>query len=164
MRYKNYSHRQKLIVNEKNEKYADYVKKMATPSRWWPSLIWAFLVGGLIAIIGEGFYLLFNTLTPYSPEMISALVAATLIFIASVLTGFGLYDRIGAFAGGGSIVPITGFSNAVTASAMEHRKEGIIFGTCANMFKVAGPVIVIGIAMAMLVGFIYWVISLFAYI
>lgn len=156
---KNYTVTQK--IDSRNKDYSDYVGKMATPSRWWPSLIWAFLVGGLITIMGQALYLMFDELTNLSPELIAAAVAATLIGAASLLTAFGVYDRIGAFAGGGSIVPITGFSNAVTATAMEHRKEGIVFGTCSNMFKVAGPVIVIGLAVSMLIGFVYWVISLF---
>ena len=97
----------------------------------------------------------------YSNDQVGGLVASTLIVIASVMTGFGIYDKLGTFAGGGSLVPITGFSNSVTAAAMEHRKEGIVFGTCANMFKIAGPVIVFGMALSMLVGLIYWIISLF---
>jgi len=122
----------------------------------------AFVIGGLICIIGQGLYLLFEYLLPgYRPDMIGALVASTLILVASVLTGFGVYDKFGTWAGAGSLVPITGFSNAVTASAIEHRKEGIVFGTCVNMFRVAGPVIVFGVALSMLVGLIYWIVSLF---
>ena len=106
--------------------------------------------------------MLFAFLIPvYDMTQIAALVACTLVLIAAILTGFGVYDKLGSFAGGGSMVPITGFSNAVTAAAMEHRKEGIIFGTCANMFKIAGPVIVIGLALSMIVGLIYFIISLF---
>jgi len=149
-------------IKERNEKYNEYVSKMTPKSRTWPSLIWAFLVGGLICIIGEGLYMLFAFLIPvYDMTQIAALVACTLVLIAAILTGFGVYDKLGSFAGGGSMVPITGFSNAVTAAAMEHRKEGIIFGTCANMFKIAGPVIVIGLALSMIVGLIYFIISLF---
>ena len=149
-------------IKKRNEKYNEYVSKMTPKSRSWPSLIWAFLVGGLICIIGEGFFLLFSTVFPgYTDGQIGSLVASTLIIIAAVLTGFGIYDKIGTFAGGGSLVPITGFSNSVTAAAMEHRKEGIIFGVCANMFKIAGPVIVIGMALSMVVGLVYWIISLF---
>jgi len=146
-----------MDVQTRNKKYAEYVKKMALPSKNWPSLFWAFFIGGIISIIGQSLYLLFEEVTSYSPENVAALVAVTLIGIASLLTGFGVYDRIGAFSGGGSIVPITGFSNAITATAMEHRKEGIIFGTCANMFKIAGPVIVVGVALSMYVGLIYWI-------
>ena len=152
-----------MDVKKRNEKYNEYVSKMTPTSRSWPSLIWAFLIGGLICLIGEGLYLLYDQVifTGYKSDYIGALVSSTLILIAAILTGFGIYDKLGTFAGGGSLVPITGFSNSVTAAAMEHRKEGIVFGTCANMFKIAGPVIVFGVALSMLVGLIYWLISLF---
>jgi len=148
-------------IAERNEKYAEYIGKMALPSKMFPSLLWAFLVGGLICIIGEALYTIFREFTSLSPEIIGGYVAAILIGTASILTAFGIYDRIGAFSGGGSIIPITGFSNAISASAIEHRKEGIIFGTCTNMFKVAGPVIVIGVALSMVVGLIYYIVGLF---
>jgi len=148
-------------VETRNEKYADYVGKMALPSKYFPSLIWAFLIGGLICILGESLYLLFTSVTDLSKELVAGLVAVVLIGIAAFLTAIGVYDRIGAFSGGGSIIPITGFSNAVAASAIEHRKEGLIFGTCANMFKIAGPVIVVGVALSWVVGFVYYIIGLF---
>lgn len=144
----------------RDKAYADYIKMKEPKSKWFPSLVWAFLVGGGISIVGESLYLLFDEVTNYNPEMIGGLVAITLVGIAAILTGFGVYDRLGEFSGGGSIIPITGFSNAVTSAAMEHRKEGIIFGTCANMFKIAGPVIVVGVALSMLVGIVYWIIGL----
>ena len=150
-----------MEVKARNEKYAEYVSRISPRTRAFPSLVWAFLIGGLICIIGELILMGFKEIFPnYDPDSIGALTSSTLIFIAAVLTGFGVYDRIGNFAGGGSIVPITGFSNSMTSAAIEHRKEGIIFGTCANMFKVAGPVIVVGIALSMLVGFVYWVLLL----
>ena len=81
-----------------------------------------------------------------------------LIFIGSFLTGIGVYDRIGKFAGGGSIVPITGFSNSITSPALDFRSEGIIFGMCVKMFSIAGPVIVIGFVASTIVGLIYLII------
>jgi len=151
-----------MEIAERNEKYNEYVSKISPRSRIFPGVIWAFLIGGLICVIGQAFYLLFGKVFPnYKDEQIGGLVSCTLILIASILTGFGIYDKIGTFAGGGSLVPITGFSNSVTSAAMEHRKEGIVFGTCANMFKIAGPVIVFGVALSMLVGLIYWIFSLF---
>ena len=151
-----------MDIKKRNDKYNEYVSKMTPKSRKWPSLLWAFLIGGLICIIGEGLYLLYDQVifTGYEGNYIGALVSSTLIVIASIMTGFGIYDKLGTFAGGGSLVPITGFSNSVTSAAMEHRKEGIVFGTCANMFKIAGPVIVFGAALSMLVGFIYWILYL----
>ena len=78
-----------------------------------------------------------------------------LIFLASFLTGIGVYDRIGRFAGGGSIVPITGFSNSITSPAVDFKSEGIIYGICVKMFSIAGPVIVIGVLSSIIVGLIY---------
>ena len=151
-----------MTVKERNEKYAKYVSHISPRTRALPSLLWAFLIGGIICIIGEFVFMGFKELFPdYDPESIGALTSSALILIASILTGLGLYDRIGNIAGGGSIVPITGFSNSMTSAAIEYRKEGIIFGTCSNMFKVVGPVIVVGIALSMLVGVIYYIIGLF---
>jgi len=151
-----------MDVAERNAKYAKYVSRISPRTRAFPSLFWAFIIGGLICVIGEFILLGFKELFPnYDADSIGALTSTALIFIAAVMTGFGIYDRIGNFAGGGSIVPITGFSNSMTSAAIEFRKEGIIFGTCANMFKVAGPVIVVGVALSMLVGTIYWVLILF---
>ena len=144
------------------EEYAEYIKKITPKSKIWCSLLRAFIVGGLICLLGEGLGTLYKMWLPsYDQTQIGALVSSTLIFLASVLTGLGIYDKIGYFAGGGSIVPITGFSNSITSAAMEFRKEGIIFGTCANMFKIAGPVIVIGVAVAMLCVLGYFIVGLF---
>ena len=150
-----------MDVTTRNKHYAKYVSRQTPRGSWFPSLTWAFIVGGVICIIGELILMGFKEIFPaYKPDFIGGLTSSALIFIAAVLTGFGVYDRIGKFAGGGSVVPITGFSNSMTAAAIEHRKEGIIFGTCANMFKVAGPVIVVGVALSMLVGLVYWVLLL----
>ena len=84
-----------------------------------------------------------------------ALTLIVLIFLASFLTGIGVYDKIGKFAGGGSIVPITGFSNSITSPALEYKHEGVIYGICVKMFTIAGPVIVTGVCASVLVGLIY---------
>ena len=83
-----------------------------------------------------------------------------MIFLGALLTGLGVYDRIGKFAGGGSIVPITGFANSVVSPAMEFKTEGFVYGTASKMFIVAGPIIVFGIASSVLVGFVYYFIYL----
>ena len=151
-----------MKIKERNEKYAEYVSGMQPKSKLFPGLIWAFLVGGAICVIGQSLYVMFEAIFPdYNAGQIGGLVASSLIAVAALLTMFGVYDKIGSFAGGGSIVPITGFSNAMSSAAMEHRKEGIIFGACSNMFKVAGPVIVVGVALSMFVGLIYYIVGLF---
>ena len=136
------------------------VKKASPNSRLALNCLKAFITGGAICLIGQ---FIMNILANrgFSQGDIAAYTSVILIFAGAVLTGFGIYDNIGKFGGAGSVVPITGFSNSMTAAAMEHRKEGIVFGTCANMFKIAGPVIVFGMALSMLVGLIYWIISLF---
>lgn len=141
---------------ERNKKYNDYVNSKKPLTRNFPTLIYAYLIGGLICMIGQGIN---DTLMYFFPSMsieaVNTWMLIILIFIASLLTGLGLYDRIGVFAGGGSIVPITGFSNSITSPAMEFKKEGIIFGLCVKMFTVAGPVIVNGVAISVIVGIIY---------
>ena len=87
----------------------------------------------------------------------SAYVSMTLIFISAFLTGLGVYDRIGKFAGAGSIVPITGFANSVVSPAMEFKTEGYIYGMAAKMFVVAGPIIVFGVTSSVLVGLLYFI-------
>jgi len=141
---------------ERNEKYNEYVLKKIPKTKNFPTLIYAFLIGGLICCIGQGIQdglmAIFKTMTL---EEASAWTLIILIFIASFLTGIGIYDRIGAFAGAGSIVPITGFSNSITSPAIEYKKEGIIFGMCVKMFSIAGPVIVNGIAVSIIIGIFY---------
>jgi len=88
-------------------------------------------------------------------------VSMIMIFLGALLTGLGVYDRIGKYAGGGSIVPITGFANSVVSPAMEFKTEGFIYGLAAKMFTVAGPIIVFGVASSVLVGLIYYVLGLF---
>lgn len=141
---------------ERNQRYNDYVLEKIPKTRNFPTLIYAFIIGGVICCIGQGIMdilmLIFKTMT-VDEAMTWMLII--LIFIASFLTGLGVYDRIGVFAGAGSIVPITGFSNSITSPAIEFKKEGFIFGTCVKMFSVAGPVIVNGIAVSILIGIIY---------
>ncbi len=115
----------------------------------------AFVIGGAICCFGQALSDLYTYLLPNMAEKdIASIVTLSLIFIASALTGFGVYDKIGNFAGAGSIVPITGFANSVVSSAIEHKREGVVMGLCANMFTVAGPVIVFGISSSVIVGII----------
>ena len=88
------------------------------------------------------------------------MISVTLIFIAALLTGLGVYDKIGRFAGAGSVIPITGFSNSIAAPAMEHRSEGIVMGVCAQLFSIAGPVLVFGITSSVVIGLAAWIISM----
>ena len=145
-----------MNVDERNKKYNQYVESKKPKTRNFPTLIYAYIVGGFICMVGQGIQDTLLALFPsMSVESAVAWMLIILIFIASLLTGLGLYDRIGVFAGAGSIVPITGFSNSITSPAMEFKKEGIIFGLCVKMFTVAGPVIVNGVLISVIVGIIY---------
>lgn len=143
-------------IEKRNKDYNDYVKNKIPKTRSWPTLFNAFWVGGVICMIGQAIGDAISAIFPSMTELtVSGYISIALIFIASFLTGIGVYDKIGAYAGGGSIVPITGFSNSITSPAMEFKHEGIIFGLCVKMFTVAGPVIVIGVVASAIVGFIY---------
>ena len=141
---------------ERNKKYNEYVQDKIPKTKDFPTLIYAYLVGGFICMIGQGINDALMAIFPtMSVDSVNAWMLIILIFIGSLLTGLGVYDRIGAFAGAGSIVPITGFSNSIASPAIEFKKEGIIFGLCVKMFSVAGPVIVNGIAASIIVGIVY---------
>ena len=145
-----------MNVKERNKKYNDYVNAKKVKTKNFPTLIYAFLIGGGICILGQVILDVLMSIFPtMSLESANSWMLIILIFLASLLTGLGLYDRIGVFAGAGSIVPITGFSNSVSSPAIEFKKEGIIFGLCVKMFSVAGPVIVNGTVISIIVGFIY---------
>lgn len=147
---------------KRNEAFNKYVSAKIPKTRAWPTLFNSFWVGGVICLIGQGINDLILLWFPYlSQQSAWAYTLIVLIFIAAFLTGIGVYDQIGKFAGGGSIVPITGFSNSITSPSIEFKSEGIIYGICVKMFTIAGPVIVFGVVSSMLVGFIYWIISLF---
>lgn len=145
-----------MNIEERNKKYNAYVDSKKPLTKNFPTLIYAYLIGGLICILGQVILdTLLNIFPSMSLEEANTWMLIVLIFIASFLTGIGVYDRIGVFAGAGSIVPITGFSNSICSPAVEFKREGIIFGLCVKMFSVAGPVIVNGTVISIIVGFIY---------
>jgi stage V sporulation protein AC len=114
----------------------------------------AFIVGGLICIIGQGIQQLFIQWGGMDEKKAAGPTVAVLIFISVVLTSFGVYDKIAQRAGAGTAVPVTGFANSMASAAIEHRSEGIVLGTATNMFKLAGPVIVFGTVAAFLIALI----------
>lgn len=145
-----------MDIKKRNEAYNKYVKARLPRTKAWPSLFNSFLVGGVICCLGQGINDLILLLFPNMAQQSAwAYTLIVLILIASFLTGIGVYDKIGKFAGGGSIVPITGFSNSITSPAIEFKHEGIIYGICVKMFTIAGPVIVSGIISSIIVGIIY---------
>ncbi|MDG4655700.1 stage V sporulation protein AC [Ectobacillus antri] len=121
----------------------------------------AFLVGGIICAIGEGLMKFYIHYFDFTEKNAGNPTVATLILLSAILTGLGIYDRLGQFAGAGSAVPVTGFANSMTSAAMEHRSEGIVLGVATNMFKLAGSVIVFGVVAAYVVGLIRYTFKVF---
>jgi len=135
--------------------YQEMVKRASPDSRLLANCLKAFAVGGLICVLGQfvSGWLLSLGLTQ---EGAGTWTSVILIFLSVLFTGFGLYGKLGKFAGAGSIVPITGFANSVASPAVEYKKEGYILGVGAKMFLLAGPVIVYGTLASMLVGIVHY--------
>ena len=147
-------------MNMTNEEYNQYVSAKAKPSPIWKDLIWAFCVGGAICTGGQALSALYQAWGA-SKEDAGTWVSITLVFLASLLTGLGVFDDIAKHAGAGTLVPITGFSNAMVSPALEFKNEGFVTGTGAKLFTVAGPVLAYGLTASVIYGIILWIISLF---
>lgn len=145
-----------MLPDEK--KYDYYVKAATPPSPKIKDFIWAFLVGGLICAIGQLLFAIFDKLK-ITETVTKMLVPSTIVFVAALLTGIGIFDKIAKRAGAGTLVPITGFANAVVSPAIEFKNEGYILGVGANLFKIAGPVIAYGTAASVIYGIIYYMIK-----
>lgn len=140
---------------KKDKEYDIMTKKASPPSPRIKNSILAFLTGGLICTIGEALNLLYTKIG-INEKTVAMLVPVTLIVIAATLTGIGVFDKIAKHAGAGTLVPITGFANAVVSSGLEYTTDGKIYGTGAKMFTIAGPVIVYGCGAASLFGVLYF--------
>ena len=138
-----------------NKNYIAYVHSFDPPTQHFKNCFRAFMVGGLICCIGQFLRGIYEQAFSLSGDELASAVSMTLIFLGTLLTGFGVYDRIGRYAGAGSIVPITGFANSVASPAIEFKTEGLVYGMAAKMFIVAGPIIVYGVLAGTLVGLIY---------
>ena len=137
-------------------KYSDLVKEKSPNSHTFMECIRAFLIGGGICAFGEVLFKLYSTWGADEKQG-RALESLTLILIASVLTMTGVYDKIAKCAGAGTLVPITGFSNAVTSAAIEFKSEGLILGVGAKLFAIAGPVIVYGVLSSVVYGVVFFI-------
>ena len=144
--------------NRMNEKYNYYVNNVAPKPKYVTNCMKAFFVGGTVCIIG---FILQNGIESRGVDQKTAgtIVIMVLIISAQFLTGLGIYDDLVKFAGAGLIVPITGFANAIVSPAMEYKKEGIVLGTGAKLFSLAGPVLVCGYSSSVIIGIIYAVIT-----
>lgn len=139
-----------------SKQYENYIKDKMPKPNYLMNCIKAFIVGGLICDVAQ---FILNTAKSYgyTQEAVSAITATTMVFLGAFLTGLGIYDRIGRFAGAGSIVPITGFANSIVSPAMEFKREGFVFGVGAKMFVLAGPVLVYGISTSIVIGLLYYI-------
>ena len=151
-------------TNKKEKKLQKIFEQLAHESEPKPKLakncIMAFIVGGIICVIGEFFGNIILELG-IPAENKGTIVSIVMIFLGALLTGVGIYDKIAIFGGAGTVVPITGFANSVVAPAIEFKKEGFVFGVAAKIFTIAGPVLVYGIGSSVIVGLIYYIIKLF---
>lgn len=136
-----------------NQEYDALVRGKAQLSPLWKDLAWAFCVGGGICAVGQGLLEWYQSLG-LEREQAGTAVSVTLILAAALLTGLGLFDKIAKRAGAGTLVPITGFANAMVSPALEFKSEGLITGTAAKLFVVAGPVLVFGISASVVYGLI----------
>ena len=136
-----------------NQEYDKLVSQRAKPSPMGKNMLWAFVVGGTICTVGQGFSTLYKGWGLGEDEAGTA-VSLTLIAVAAILTGLGLFDNIAKRAGAGTLVPITGFANAMVSPALEFKSEGYVTGTAVKLFTVAGPVLVFGISASVIYGLI----------
>ena len=142
---------------KRQQRYAQLVERLSPKSDFAQGLFRAFWVGGVICMIGQGISDIFCLGLKWGAQACATGTSICLIFLSALLTGIGVYDQIGRYAGAGSIVPITGFANSVAAPAIEYRREGMVMGVGARIFQLAGPVLAYGITSSMLVGIIYWI-------
>ncbi len=142
------------------KEYGKLIKSMSPPSPLGKDCVNAFWIGGLICCIGQAIMNGYMALG-MDKENAGTAMSMTLVTISALLTGLSLYDDIAKHAGAGTLVPITGFANAIAAPAVEFKTEGFILGVGAKIFQIAGPVIVYGVSASVLYGLIYWITTLF---
>lgn len=149
-----------LTEKEKTEhkRYLRLVNERMPKSKAAVQCLLAFLVGGTICLLGQFIGDIGELAFALDEKSRAAFTSITLIFIGALLTGLGVYDKVGTFAGAGSVVPITGFANSIVAPAMEHKREGYVLGVGAQMFSYAGPVLVYGITTSVIIGVISWLV------
>ncbi len=144
---------------KKKKEYQEYVKQVTPTHNLWMQMAKAFLVGGIICVIGQwitNYYVGIGA----DKEIAGSWCSLILVFLSVLLTGLNIYPKIAKFGGAGALVPITGFANSVAAPAMEFKKEGQVFGVGSKIFTIAGPVILYGIFTSWLLGFLYWIVRI----
>lgn len=147
------------MSNLTKTEYSKYVDKITESTNIYKNMTWAFIVGGLICTLGQ-FIVNISKSLGFDINTANDINTVIMIFLGAFLTGLGVYDNLGKYAGAGSIVPITGFANSIVAPAIEFKPEGYIFGIGAKMFVIAGPVLVYGIITSTAIGLIYYLLRL----
>lgn len=142
-------------MTAREKEYQKMVEKASPNSEMALSLARSFWVGGAICCIGQALSLFATEVLGFVRDEASGFTSFVLVFFGALLTGLGVYDKIGKYAGAGSIVPITGFANSIVAPAMEFKREGYVMGVGAKLFALAGPVLVYGISISVVIGLIY---------
>ncbi len=145
-------------VNISDQDYDALIKERSKPSPMGKNLLWAFFVGGGICTLGQVLLELYQS-WGLDQEKAGTVVSITLIFCAALLTGLGWFDELAKHAGAGTLVPITGFANAMVSSALEFKSEGLITGTEVKLFTIAGPVLISGISASVVVGLVTWLVQ-----
>lgn len=145
--------------NPEHIQYQTMVKAKMPKSRIFIQCLKAFLVGGLICCLGQVVSDLGKILFELDDSSLSSFTAMVMVFLASLFTGLGIYDKLGKFAGAGSVVPITGFANSIVSPAMEFKREGLVMGVGAKLFSLAGPVLVYGITSSVIIGLLTLIFS-----
>jgi stage V sporulation protein AC len=146
---------------KRKEKYNSYVTDITPKHNLFVNLFWAFVIGGAICTLGQALIQLYRYLGA-GKEDAALYQIITLVALSVIFTGLNLYPKLAKAAGAGTVVPITGFANSVAASAIEFQQEGQVFGIGCRIFTIAGPVILYGIFSSWIVGFIYWLYTLYA--
>lgn len=141
------------------QEYGDYLNQVSPNSKLFKDMVWAFVVGGIICTIGQLINTFYMDKLGLNENDAKGAVSITMIFLGALLTGLNLYHKIAKHAGAGTLVPITGFANAIVSPAMEFKREGLVLGLAAKMFVIAGPVLVYGITSSVAVGMIYLIIK-----
>lgn len=144
-------------TEQKKKDYQDYVEQTTPKKNLWWRMCKAFVVGGLICILGQFILNMAKNEFGLDEETAGAWCSMLLVLLSVLLTGLNIYQKLGNFAGAGALVPITGFANSVAAPAVEYKKEGQVFGIGAKIFTIAGPVILYGIVTSWVLGLGYWI-------
>ena len=153
------SSKKRKKLNPIQQQYQDFAHAREPKRPILKNCLHAFLVGGIICVIGQGIQMFFMTFLNFDEKSAASPTVAVLIFISVLLTSFGVYDHIAQWGGAGSAVPVTGFANTIASASLEHKSEGYVLGVGGNMFKIAGPVIVYGVFSAFVVALISQIIK-----